>query len=53
MADRGVTVLSPALPRGTRLRLAITGRIDDAAYWLVCHDHCAAAIRLYRICGMW
>lgn len=45
--------LRPLLPRRTRLRLRLTRQVDGAAYWLVCHDHCGAAIRLYKICGLW
>ena len=42
-----------ALPFRTRLRLRLTRVVDDAAYWLVCRDHCGAAMWLYKICGMW
>jgi len=42
-----------ALPRGTRLRLRMTRAVDDAAYWLVCHEHYDAAIRLYKAAGLW
>jgi hypothetical protein len=45
--------LQTALPWRTRLRLRMTRAADDAAYWLVCHDHCTAARRLYKLCGLW
>ena len=44
--------LRKALPRKTRLRLRVTGYVDGAAYWLICHDRCPAAIRLWRTFGM-
>jgi hypothetical protein len=48
-----VTAVYPPLPRRTRLRLQLTRRIDTAAYWLTCHGHWRAAMRLYQLCGMW
>lgn len=51
MADR-LVLLTP-LPRRARLRLWCTGRVDTAAYWLVCHRHYTAAQRLWQLCGMW
>jgi hypothetical protein len=41
------------LPRRTRLRLWLTGRVDDAAYWLVCQGHNRAAMRLWKVTGLW
>ncbi len=41
------------LPRKVRLRLWLAGRVDEAAYWLVCHDHCDAARRLWQLFRMW
>lgn len=43
----------PPLPRRVRLRLRFHRRVDDVAYWLVCHGHCTAARRLWQACGMW
>lgn len=52
MTDTRTTV-RPPLPRKVRLRLGLTSRVDDAAYWLVCHDHCTAARRLWQLFRMW
>jgi hypothetical protein len=41
------------LPRKVRVRLWLHGHVDDAAYWLVCHDHCTAAWRLWQLFRMW
>lgn len=41
------------LPRRARLRLRLTGWVDNTGYWLVCHDHCGAAIRLWKITRLW
>jgi len=52
MASRPLLDLG-VLPRRTRLLLAFTRYVDNLAYWLICHDHCTAARRLWKICGMW
>ena len=41
------------LPWHTRLRLWYTRQIDNAAYWLVCHDHPDTAVALWRVTGQW
>lgn len=41
------------LPAMVRLRLWIVAQIDNAAYWLICHDHTDAAQRLYKVTGLW
>lgn len=41
------------LPRRTRLRLAVTRRIDIACCWLVEHGRYGAAEWIWRGCGMW
>lgn len=48
-----MAALRLALPRRTRLRLWLTRQVDNAGYWLVCHDHLRAAGRLWRTCGRW
>lgn len=45
--------LHRTLPRHVRLRLAVTRRIDGTAIWLVEHDHFEAAIRVWRVFGLW
>lgn len=40
-------LLTP-LPRRTRLRLWLTGRVDAVSIWLVCHGCSAAADWLWR-----
>lgn len=42
-----------ALPRRVRLRLCVHRCIDTAAVWLIDHGHENAAVRLWKICGMW
>ena len=41
------------LPRRVRLRLWLTHRINGLGIWLAGHGHTEAAVRLWRICGMW
>lgn len=43
----------PRLPRKVRLRLMVQRQIDDAAYWLICHDHLTAARLLWQATGGW
>jgi hypothetical protein len=43
----------PALPRRTRLRLAVTRRIDMTCGWLVEHRLHGTAILIWRACGLW
>lgn len=50
---RGTTIVHPPLTRRVRLRLWLHGQVDDVAYWLICHDHCDAARRLWRLFRMW
>ena len=45
--------LRDALPRTTRLRLRLTRDVDDMAYWLICRGHSRAAIRLWKVTGLW
>ena len=45
--------LRAALPRGTRLRLRLTRAVDDMAYRLICRGHSRAAIRLWKVTGLW
>ena len=47
------TVLREGLPGRVRLRLRLTRCVDNVAYWLVCHDHSPAAIRLWKLFRMW
>lgn len=41
------------LPFRTRLRLAVTRRIDITCGWLVEHRLSGVAILIWRACGMW
>lgn len=43
----------PPLCRRTRLRLAVTRRIDMTCGWLCEHGRDAAAIWIWRACGLW
>jgi hypothetical protein len=51
LCTRQPTILD--LPRRVRLRLWLTDRINGIAIWLVDHHHFEAAVRLWRVCGMW
>lgn len=51
--DIGKITLPTQLPRRVRLRLWCARRVDLAAIWLVERDRHEAAIRLWRIFGMW
>ena len=43
----------PVLPRKTRLRLAVTRRVNITCCWLVDHGCERAAVWIWRSCGMW
>lgn len=43
----------PALSRRTRFRLAVTRRIDITCGWLCEHGLDAAAVLIWRACGLW
>jgi hypothetical protein len=45
--------LLAGLPWRTRVRLRAVRAVDTAAYWLVCRGRWRAAVRLYRLCGLW
>lgn len=49
----GTVSYRPTLGRRTRLRLAVTRRIDMACGWLCEHGLDTAAVLVWRTCGLW
>jgi hypothetical protein len=49
----GTVSRHPALRRRTRLRLAVTRRIDKTCGWLCEHGHDTVAVLIWRACGLW
>lgn len=50
---RGKVRLMDPLPWRTRLRLGWEHMLNQAGYWLACHGRNDAAVRLWKIFGMW
>jgi hypothetical protein len=46
-------VFQTKLPKKVCIQLWLKARINNFAYWLVCHGHNKAAILLYKITGQW